>query len=304
MTDFSEWRTFDYQRAMVQLWVFKNSTTLARFRAWHVRTDEEIENMFRGVLESETTRITESLPYTTLSQNNDNSCLLHSLNESEGLASLLVAVNAPEAENTIAQLKQLQGASGYLVKFQNGGRTVYAVKKTAPTWKPRVRRRKLINTMFVNGELSAVPSESFAFEAYFDFYCLDSTILVASRRAYESAVSDKTIYRKSFEDLMVDPGFAMVVSDTEPLRRFVGENTTHLKRMTAIKQKALFARPGFTERVKIVSQARNWGINFDSDGRIAICENTARVVIQVFLDHRLFSEVTETIYDVPDAEAV
>jgi hypothetical protein len=123
MTDFSEWRTFDYQNAMVQLWVFKNSSTLARFRAWHVRTDEEIENMFRGILESEVTRITESLPYTILSQNNDNSCLLHSLNESEGLASLLVAVNAPETENTIAQLKQLQGASGYLVKFQDGGRT-------------------------------------------------------------------------------------------------------------------------------------------------------------------------------------
>ena len=303
MTDFSEWRTFDYQGAMVQLWVFKNSTTLARFRAWHVRTDEEIENIFRGVLESEAARITESLPYTTLSQNNDNSCLLHSLNESDGLASLLAAVNVPEAENTIAQLKQLRGASGYLVKFQQGGRTVYAVKKTASTWKPKVRRT-LINTMFVNGELSAVPSESFAFEACFDFYCLNSTIIVASRRAYESAVSDKTIYRRSFEDLMVDPSFAMVVSDAEPLRRFVGENTTHLKRMTAIKQKALFARPGFTERVKIVSEARNWGINFDSDGRIAICENTVRVVMQVFLDHRLFSEVTETIYDVPDAEAV
>lgn len=161
-----------------------------------------------------------------------------------------------------------------------------------------------MNAMFVNGELSAVPSESFAFEAYFDFYCLNSTILVASRRAYESAVSDKTIYRRSFEDLMVDPGFAMVVSDTEPLRRFVGENTIHLKRMTAIKQKALFTRPGFTERVKIVSEARNWGINFDSDGKIVICEDTARVVIQVFLDHRLLSEVTETIYDVPDAEAI
>jgi hypothetical protein len=303
MTDFSDWRTFDYQRALVQLWVFKDSKTLARFRAWHVRTDEEIENIFRDVLKSETDRIAESLPYTALSQNNDNSCLLHSLNESAGLASLLVAVNAPEAENTIAQLKQLQGASGYLVKFQRGRQTVYAVKKTAPAWKPKVRS-KLINTMFVDGELSAVPSESFTFETYFDFYCLNGTILVASRRAYESTVSDKTIYRRSFDDLVADNNFAMVVSDIEPLKRFVGENTTHLKRMTAIKQKALYARPGFTERVKVVSEARNWGIRFDSQGRIVICENTARVVMQVFLDHRLFSEVTETIYDVPDAEAV
>ena len=41
------------------------------------------------------------------------------------------------------------------------------------------------------------------------------------------------------------------------------------------------------------------GVDYGSAGKIA-----GLVVMQVFLDHRLLSEVTETIYDVPYAEAV
>lgn len=303
MTDFAEWRQFDYDNATVQLWVFKKSTTTAKFRAWHVRTDAQVENLFREAIRSEAARITEKIAYSHLSQNNENSCLEHSLEESEGLIALLQLVDAPEAENTDARLKQLKGAIGYLVKFQSGDRTVYAVRKTAPTWKPTVRN-KMINAIFVNGELSAVPDESFTFDAYFDFYCLNETIFVASKRAYESMVSDKKAYKRSFDELTVDPQFLAVFSDVAPLRQHVGQNAIQLRRMTVIQQKALYTIPGFPKKVKDVSDARNWGINFDQNEKIVLCENTVRVVMQVLLDHRLLSEVTETIYDVPDAEAV
>lgn len=303
MTDFSDWREMDYDNSTVQLWVFKKSTTPAKFRAWHVRTDEEVESLFRNAVKSEVSRITEKIIYSHLSQNNENSCLEHSLDASEGLIALLQAVDVPEAENTDAKLKQLKGAIGYLVKFQSGVQTVYAVRKTAPTWKPAVRN-KLINAIFVNGELSAVPDESFTFDSYFDFYCLNETIFVASKRAYESTMSDKKAYKKSFDDLTVDPEFLSVFTDVEPLKRYVGQNSMQLRRMTVIQQKALYRTPGFSDRVKLVSETRNWGINFDQDGKISVCKETAKVVIQVLLDHRLLSEVTETIYDVPDAEAV
>lgn len=303
MTDFVGWRQFDYNNSTVQLWVFKKSTTPAKFRAWHVRTDEQVENLFRDAIRSEVARITEKVAYSHLSQNNENSCLEHSLEDSEGFIALLQVVDAPEAENTDAQLKQLKGAVGYLVKFQSGDQTVYAVRKTAPTWKPAIRN-KLINAIFVNGELSAVPNESFTFDSYFDFYCFNEKIFVASKRAYEGTVSDKTVYKRSFDDLTVDPQFLAVFSDVEPLKNYVGQNAIQLRRMTVIQQKALYRRPGFPERVKVVSDARDWGINFDQSGKIAVCETTARVVIQVLLDHRLLSEVTETIYDVPNAEAV
>lgn len=303
MTDFSDWQQFDYTNSTVQLWVFKKSSTAARFRAWHVRTDEHVENLFREAIRSEASRITEKVAYSHLSQNNESSCLEHPLENSEGLIALLQVVDVPEAENTDAQLKQLKGAVGYLVKFQSGDRTVYAIRKTAPTWKPSVRS-KLINAIFVNGELSAVPDESFTFDSYFDFYCINETIFVASKRAYESTVSDKAVYKRTFDDLTIDPHFITVFSDVEPLKKYIGQNAMHLRRMTVIQQKALYKRPDFLDKVKAVSNSRSWGINFDDKGKLAVCENTARIVIQILLDHRLLSEVTETTYDVPDAEVV
>ena len=141
MTDFADWRQFDYDNSTVQLWVFKKSSTSAKFRAWHVRTDQQVENLFRDAIRSETSRITEKVAYSHLSQNNESSCLEHSLEDSEGLIALLQVVDAPEAENTDAQLKQLKGAVGYLVKFQSADQTVYAIRKTAPTWKAEMPSR-------------------------------------------------------------------------------------------------------------------------------------------------------------------
>ncbi|MBE8716536.1 Kiwa anti-phage protein KwaB-like domain-containing protein [Cellvibrio polysaccharolyticus] len=303
MTDFLDWRGFNYQEANVQLWVFKKSATDARFRAWHVRTDEIIETLFRQTIMESIVKTTEAIGYSPISQNNESSCLTHSLAESDGLTALLGAVDAPETENTDAQLKHIKGAAGYLVKFQYGNNTVYAVRKTAPSWRPKVRS-SLINAVFQNGALSATPEESFYFDSYFDFYCINETVFVKSKRAYESTMSEKKIYQKNFEDLVVDPDFNSIFSDIQPLKEYVGTNAIHLRRITVIQSKALYLRPNFPQRLQHVNQSRGFGLNFDDSGKLVVCENTAKTVMQVLLDHRLLSEITEIIYDVPDAEAV
>ena len=302
-TEFEDWKTFDYDVATIQLWVFKKSTASIKFRAWHVRTDEAVEKLFRDAIKSEVSRVTETVSYTHLSENNESSCLIHDLAESEGLIALLQAVDLPEAENTDAKLDQLKGAVGYLVKFQGVDKTIYAVRKTGPTWKPKTRS-SLINTVFKNGELSAVQNETFSFDSFFDFYCIEETILISSKKKYESTVSDKKAYKKNFDDLTVDKSFISAFKDIAPLKKYVGQNSIHLRRMTVIQQKALYSKPDFTSNLKKVSDLRGWELKFDTDGKIDVCDKTARVVMQVLLDHRLLSEVTETTYDVPDAEVV
>lgn len=303
MTDFNDWKSFDYAAASLHLWVFKKSTTASKFRAWHVRTDEAVEKLFRDAISSETKRISESISYGPLAQNNETSCMSHPLEESEGLIALLNQVDRPATEAVDAELKHLKGAAGYLVRFQDGASVIYAIRKTAPSWKPRVRN-SLINAIFHNGELSASPDETFSFDSYFDFYCVNETILVSSKRAYESTVSDKKAYERNFEQLTLDSDFLDVFADIEPLKEFVGTNAMHLRRVTVIQQKALYLRPDFSSRLATVSSARNWGINFDESGRIIVCAETVRAILQVLLDHRLLSEITDTTYDVPDAEAV
>lgn len=303
MTDFIDWRSFNYQLATVQLWVFKKSTITAKFRAWHVKTDLEIEKLFRQAVIDSTTSTTEEVSYSPISQNNESSCLTHPLEESEGLIALLSLVDAPEVENTDAQLKHLKGATGYLVKFQHNGNTVYAIRRTAPGWRPKVRK-SLINTVFCNGELSVTPEETFSFDAYFDFYCINETVFVKSKRAYESMMSEKKVYERNFEELTVDPAFTDVFSDIQPLKAYVGTNAIQLRRITVIQSKALYMRPDFPQKIQSVNNARNFGLNFDTNGKLIVCANTVKTIMQILLDHRLLSEITEIIYDVPDTETV
>jgi hypothetical protein len=303
MTDFTEWRGFDYEHATVQLWVFKKSTTDAKFRAWHVRTDEKIESLFREAIINSVASTTEEIGYSPISQNNENSCLTHSLEKSEGLISLLALVDAPEAENTDAELKNLKGAAGYLVKFHYDGNTVYAIRRAAPSWRPKVRK-SVINAVFKNGELSVTPEETFSFDSYFDFFCINETVFVKSKRAYESAMSEKKVYETNFEELAVDSAFTSIFSDIQPLKEYVGTNAIQLRRITVIQSKALYLRPDFPQRLQHVNNIRNFGLNFDANGKLIVCKDTAKTIMQILLDHRLLSEVTETIYDVPDAEIV
>lgn len=303
MSDFADWRNLNYDEATVQLWVFKKSTSESKFRAWHVRTDEAIEQLFRDAIKREVIATTEEIAYSPISQNNESSCLIHALGESEGLIALLNRVDVPESENTDAELKHLKGAAGYLVKFQHDDQVVYAIRKTAPTWRPKVRSC-FINAMFHNGELSATPVETFSFDLFFDFYCLNETIFVKAKRAYESTMCEKKIYQSNFEELAVDPQFTGIFADIQPLKDYVGTNAIQLRRITVIQQKALYLRSEFSQRVRTVNGTRNFGLNFDESGKIIICENSVKTIIQILLDHRLLSEFTDTIYDVPDAEAV
>jgi len=303
MNDFDLWKTFNFSQSSIQLWVFKKSTTPAKFRAWYVKTDDEIKRLFQEAANKDVNAIAEQLSYTPLSQNNESSCLIHSLQESDGLESLINIVNQPELENIDVELQHLKGAAGYLVKFKYNDQTIYAVRKTALTWKPKVRN-SLINAIFKNGELSASPTETFSFDEYFDFYNLNTTIFIKSKRAYESITSDKKKYQRAFSNLIIDQKFNEIFSDIEPLKKYIGTNAIQLRRMTVIQEKSLYSDPDFLVKVSQINSNRNFGLNFDDNGKIVICEKTVKTVMQILLDHRLLSELTDTIYDVPDAEAI
>ena len=100
------------------------------------------------------------------------------------------------------------------------------IRKTAPTWKPKIRN-SFINAIFQNGELSATPEETFSFDDYFDFYCINEAIFIKSKRAYESTTSDKKSYQRNFDSLLIDPSFIDIFVDIEPLKNYVGRGHDH-----------------------------------------------------------------------------
>ena len=196
------------------------------------------------------------------------------------------------------------GAQGYAVKFVHGGETVYAVKRSTNTWKTAYPK-KYINMIFQNGELSATQDNGFTIERNFDFYAIGTSIFIANKRAFESVLHYREAYVEAFAELRQSPIFSGLFTDLQPLIDYVGSNSIQLRRMAVVEQKALFEKPNFLQNLRRVSTSRGWNLNFDPmNNRLIPTADTARTILQILLDHRLMSEVTDNIYDVPDATPV
>lgn len=301
--NFASLRGFDFANSVIHLWVFKRSTTRHRFSSFYVQTDQNLNGLLLAVVQGEVNRITEWANYTYLSENNESSCLAAPIAGSD-FEFLKERVDRPEPDCRVRSIKDLKNADGYVVKFVHDNRVVYAVKKSASNWKTSYLKTH-INIVFRNGELSAAEDNGFAIEKYFDFYAIDQTLFIASKRAFESAMEHRASYAQAFVALRGNAAFSALFTDMQPMIDYVGTNSIQLRRMARIEERSLFTRPGFIRAVQTVSARRGWGLNFDpATNQLIPCAQTVKTILQVLLDHRLLSEVTDLIYDVPDATQV
>lgn len=297
---FNSLRQFNYAEATIHLWSFKDSSTAAKYTAFYVPTDEALETQLKNFAISEMQRITEFAEYTYISQTNENSCLVINQQVTD-FPNLQALVDRPEADHRVPELKKLIGSNGYVVKFSKNGETVYAIKRSSSSWKTAYSK-KFLNVIFENGELIAIENNAFSIEKNFDFYAKGGVIYIANKRAFESAANYKAAYLNAFTDLQNAPEFTALFTDLAPIINYVGSNSIQLRRMAVVEEKNLFADPNFLPTLQQVSIRRGWGLNFDNaTGRLIPCEGTAKTIIQLLLDLRLMSEITNINYDVPDA---
>ncbi len=297
--DFQSLKAFDFVNAEVHLWVFKKSSAAIKYRAHYVPIDQVLKSKLIEFAEAEMTRLKEMSAYSYISQTNENSCLA-AASDTTDFSLLKLQVDRPEPEHLINEIKDIKGSEGYVVKFKFNYETVYAVKRSTSLWKTSYPK-KYMNIVFSNGELSAAEDNTFSIERSFDFFCKGQYVFIANKRAFESALTHRAPYIQAFTSLQLAPAFSALFTNMEPLIAHVGSSSIELRRMAIIEQKGLYGQPHFLPRLKVVNTARNWGLNFDlTTSQIIPCETTAKVIMQVLLDHRLVSEVTDISYDVPD----
>ncbi|WP_267084299.1 DUF4868 domain-containing protein [Xanthomonas sacchari] len=294
---------FDLDCAGVHLWVFKSSTTASRFSANYVRIDEALEGRLREFAKTERTRMTEWIPYGHLAQPTDDGCLSVSIAETD-FASLQALVDRPELEHPVIKRDQLKNAVGYVVKFYQEERVLYAVRRSPATWKTAYRKKGVINMAFQNGALSAVEDVDFTLEPGFDLFALDDALLVSDKRAFESMMKYRAGFVNAFGELREEEQFVSLFTDIAPLVAHVGSNGTHLRRMAVIQERRLYENPEYLGALREVCERRNWGIQFDPQGRIIPTEETVKVIIKLLLEQRLISEITDIMYDVPSGDRV
>lgn len=296
-------KDFNIEEASISLWIFKKSQSAAKFRARYVQTTDELNQTLKSLVTSELSKLTESIPYSHLAQNNEVSCLQLSSLETN-FEKLEVLLQQQELENRLEERSELTGTAGYAVKLTHDESTLFAIKRTTSSWKATFPK-KFVNIIFRNGELDAAEDNSFSLEKNFDFFASAQNIFIRNKNAFESIMTYKSGFTEAFVALKDDANFSGTFTNMDALNNYIGNNAMHLRRMATVEQKGIFKHPNFLSTLRSVSQLRGYGINFeDGSNKIIPCENTAATIIQILLDHRLISEITSLIYDVPDATQI
>jgi len=245
---------------------------------------------------------TEVGSYGLLEQPNESE-LLALRGEDTGLDGLESATAGREEANQAKNLKALNNAAGYVVKIKAGPTTLSCFRRATSDWKAK-KSNSLLNVLFVEQQLDIAEDPVFRIARTFDFFAIDEYVLVANKRAFESMLNYKATYENSFAELRVEKAFVDLFSELTPLQEYVGTNAMQLRRIAVVRHKGYYKDQQYIARLKTVNGQRGWGIQFDANGRIMPTSETARVIMQVLLNHRLYSELSLTTYDVPSTTPV
>lgn len=291
----------DFAHAPMSLWTFKRKAG-GGFTAYSVTLSEALDAKIRAIAVSSLGHLSEVEDYGLLVQPNEVGCLYVSQDETI-LDTLLTIVSQPPEDNVIKDLKNIQNSIGYVVRFWSSAGSFYAFKKVGADWVTK-KKTGVINAVIRANQLELVEEPSLVIYHRFDFYAVDDAILVVNKAAFESLLSYKIEYQNSFSNLQNNVLFVNTFVNMAPLIAHVGTNTMHLRRMAVIEQKAHFANPQYMDRLRSISAQRGWKLVFDATGKIVVTEDSLRDIMQVLLNHRLYSELSLDSWDVPSASQV
>lgn len=295
---------FDLQTAELSIWVFRKKTLRGQvsFIGKWISVDPELKTELLGFIQTERSNYTEVIDYSLLAQNNESSLMLIGTGETSAVDITIVSANQISAKK-VKEIKELSNCDFYSVKLVVGDTVLHCVKKTDASWATK-KQAGLKSVVFKNNKLKIDKFPRFNIARDFDFFILEDNIYIKNKKIFESVLSYKTAHIANFNVLVDEPEFSQLLTDAEPLKRYVGNNAMQLRRASAIKEKGYYKVPGFMDSLRANASRLRLNLQFDTQGKIITSDGCCADIFQALLDHRLQSHFAAHIYDVPNASMV
>lgn len=294
-------KEFPLNEAMMSFWTIKAKTE-GGYSARSINVDDPIKRQLRDVAQRSINNLTEVEDYTLIAQNNEVSCLHVGVDETS-FSDISRLVDEAADEEVIRNMKELLNSLAYVVRFWYDGKSFYCVKRVGNDWIAK-KKRGLNSVVFRENKLTLIEEPTLVIYENYDFYVLDDHVLVSGKKSFETILKYKATYVASMDNLKIEGEFSGLFSDMTPLLDYVGNNTMHLRRMAVIADRGYYKDAAYMQRLKEVNATEDWKIVYDEHGRIVPCADSAKTIMQVLLNHRLFSQLSLTSFDVPSATQI
>ncbi|EIM1706706.1 DUF4868 domain-containing protein [Aeromonas dhakensis] len=306
MANINDFHSFDIQNSQVNLWVFKKSTTgqppQIKLSSYWVSLSDNVITKLKDTAIICRQAITETIEYSLLAQNNEGSALRIPTIETHADIIISESLDQTPAKQ-VTNIKKMQNAAFYAVKFSCPTGNLYCVKKSDDSWKTK-KRSGAINTLFRSNILEIDDSPTFNLAKNFDFFICNDHLFISNKRHFESIVNYKAAHTADFSDLLSESTFSDIFTSVDILRTYVGNNAIQLRRASAIRQKQNYLDPVFMDNLRAEYSNFGLNINIDSNGKITPTIETCPDIFKALLDHRLKSHFSGRIYDVQSTESI
>ncbi|WP_461208595.1 DUF4868 domain-containing protein [Desulfocurvus sp. DL9XJH121] len=311
MKTLQDLQNFPFDLATASLWIIKKriQERQAKYTArWveiagegdhEVNLEQRLVDVVRGMVEAQK----DDQEYDFVC-NPDEFCLLTIEADNTNMPLIIDKMSAPGNEHQVSSEAELLNAAGYVIKIQSGDEELYAFKKTASTWS--AKKVKGPQWAFFNGQcmIGIVQASVFQLYSNFDFLCYGDTVFIADKRSFESVMNYKESMVERRDEAVNDLEDSGEFSSIETIRDFIGVDMRYLRSISSILDKGFYRQPVFMERLRRKNIERGWGIQIDEAGKIVPTEDKMSDLFKLLNDFRLFSELSENIYDVSSTQTV
>lgn len=294
-------KEFAIDEAIMSFWTVKAKNG-GGYTARSINVDEPIRRELKEVAKNAINGLTEVDDYTLIAQTNEVSCLHVGVDETN-FPDISQLVDEAADEEVIRNMSELNNSLAYVVRLWSRGKSLYCVKRVGNDWVAK-KKRGLNSVVFRENMLSLIEEPTLVIYQSYDFYVIDDHVLVASKKAFETVLKYKSTYVASMQKLKVENDFSGIFADMTPLLDYVGDNTMHLRRMSVIADRGYYKDVAYMQRLKEINKKEGWKINYDENGKIVPCPDSVKTIMQVLLNHRLFSQLSLDSYDVPSATQI
>lgn len=291
-------RTLDLSIWEVTFWLVKRKTSQreAAYSVLRVDIDEKLKLRFRRYFKQQVQgRDLHLSEYDFSTADGDDVLLTVDAAETD-FSKVQDAIDKGFDNQRARDYSDLLNSWAYVVLFESGNERVYAWRTiNAMTQPKKVFSRKAL--LFRNHRLTDIDdNEVFLIDPRFDFVVYEGVAFIAHKREFETSMNFREGMKTHGGELLNEFESLGFLSDVAAIRKHVGDNLHHLRKLASIRKAGYYKQPNYLNRLIQVSAAEGWGLKI-ADGKVVVELETIDLLLKLLNNDRLRSPINDELFD-------
>lgn len=291
-------KALDFKSWTMTFWLVKRRPEghAAKYSVLRANTDDKLQNRFRGYLRQQLQSKDFHLEeYDFNNADGDNTLFTISADATDFIK-VEDAIKGGFKNPLVTQYNDLLNSWAYVVFLEKDSEKLYAWCKINTLTQPKKVKAKQ-SILFHEQKLMDVDDkEIFLINSRFDFFVYEGTILIANKREFEISMNFREGMKAKSAEVINDFVVSGAFQNVDLIKKFVGDNMRHLRKMASILKAGYYKQSGYIEKMIEVSKEEGWKLKVE-DGKIVVEEETIELLLKLLNNDRLRSPINNEIFD-------